>query len=100
MPDASKRVSNDLGFELRLTLIDDMREHIAAASPVGSCLATVHRGREHLRHLGEQHAPPGSIDASPNTLSRNRTPDEHNLPLVPREHSATGDGLLDLDGDQ
>jgi hypothetical protein len=39
--DTRERVADDVGFQLELPLVVDVREHVAAAAPVGHCVTPV-----------------------------------------------------------
>src|ERR1051325_5457814 len=92
--DARERVADDLGLQLELPLVKDVREHVAAAAPVGDGIAPIGRRGYNLDGLRKQHAFSRSLHARAHALARYRAPDEHDPAVVPREHAAAGGRLF------
>ena len=86
-------------FSCNCRSYDDVRVERAAARPIDIDGAPVAARVEHLDRVRKRELLADAIDADAHAFAGNRAGDEHNLPLVPGEHAAAGDRLLDRDDD-
>jgi hypothetical protein len=92
---ARERVGDDLALQGELALVRDVREHVPPARGIGARFPAVFGCVFDLRHLCVDDPAAHLLHARAHAFAWNRPRDEHDLPLVPRNHPAAGGGLLD-----